>query len=195
MKKVAKIFLMVLLSGVIAVPTLSAQNTKGKNQKMTRQEKKEMRLKASLKSRKHYFSLLKNRLFVMEADQLYGRGGIMIPVSSSINFLAIKGNKVIFQFGLDGAAMGPNGLGGMTAEGFIDKYKLDPGKTAKKAMVVSGSIRPKGSSGGWVRFNLSVGNNGNAYLYMNFPYGGSLNMNGRIVDYAHSSVFKGMTQF
>lgn len=195
MKKASKIFLTFLLIGVMTGPAINAQQVKSKNQKMTRQEKKEMRMKASLQSRKHFFELLKHRLYVMEADQLYGRTGIMIPVSSSINFLAVKGNKVIFQFGLDGRATGPNGLGGMTAEGFIGHYILNPGKTTKKAMEVTGTIRPKGSSGGWVRFNLSVGNDGNASLYMNFPYGGSLSMSGHIVDYAHTSVFKGMTQF
>jgi len=61
-------------------------------------------------------------------------------------------------------------------------------------MVVSGYIRPK-ASGDWVHSNMSVGNDGNAFLYISFPYGGSLSMNGRIVDYAHASVFKGMTLF
>jgi len=132
MKRAVKIFLTIFLCSMMAAPVLSAQNNaKSKSQKMTRQEKKEMRLKASLQSRKFYFQLLKHRLFVMEADELYGRSGIMIPVSSSINFLAIKGNKVIFQFGFDGSAMGPNGLGGVTAEGFIDYYTLNPGKTKK----------------------------------------------------------------
>lgn len=161
---------------------------------MTRQEKKEMRLKAEKKSRKHYFQLLQHRLFVLQADQLYGRGGLAIPVTPSLNFLAIKGNKVIFQFGLDGALSGPNGLGGITAEGFVDNYVLNPGKNEKKAMVVTGNIRPKGS-GNWISFRLSVGSEGNAYLYMNLPFRGSLSMNGRIVDYSNTSVFKGFTQF
>lgn len=194
MKKVIKIFLTVLLSSMMVMPALQAQNVKGKSKKMTRQERKEMRLKASAQSRKHYFQLLKQRLFVLQADQLYGRGGLAIPVSPSLNFLAIKGNKVIFQFGLDGWLSGPNGVGGITAEGFIDHYSLNPGKTEKKAMIVTGSIRPKGS-GDWINFRLSVGSEGNAYLYMNLPFGGNISMNGRIVDYANTSVFKGFTQF
>jgi hypothetical protein len=194
MKKVIKIFLTMLLSSIMVMPALQAQNARSNNKKMTRQEKKEMRLKAEKQSRGHYFQLLQQRLFVMQADQLYGRGGLAIPVTPSLNFLAIKGNKVIFQFGLDGAFSGPNGLGGITAEGFVDNYSLNPGKNEKKAMVVTGSIRPKGS-GNWISFRLSVGSEGNAYLVMNLPFGGILSMNGRIVDYAHTSVFKGFTQF
>lgn len=194
MKKVIKLFLTILLSSMMVTPALQAQNAKGKQKKMTRQEKKEMRLKAEKQSRAYYFQLLQQRLFVLQADQLYGRNGFAIPVSPSLNFLAIKGNKVIFQFGLGGWLSGPNGVGGITAEGFVDNYSLNPGKTSKKAMVVTGSIRPKGS-GDWINFRLTVGSEGNAYLYMNLPFGGSLSMNGQIVDYAHTSVFKGFTWF
>ncbi len=195
MKKAIKIFLMMLLCSAMVVPAVSAQNeAKSKHQKLTKQEKKEMRIKASLESRKYIFQLLKQRLFVLEANQLYGRNGIMIPVSSSINFLAIKGNKIIFQFGLEEGVIGRNGVGGLTAEGFVDHYSFNPGKTTKKAMVVSGDIRPKGS-GDQGHFILTVGNEGNAILNILFPYGGRLTMNGQIVDFAHTSVFKGHTMF
>jgi hypothetical protein len=192
MKKVIKKFLTIFLISMMVMPVLQAQNEKTKKSK--RQERKEMRLKASAQSRKHYFQILQNRLFVLQADQLYGRNGFSIPVSPSLNFFAIKGNKVIFQFGLDGWYSGPNGVGGITAEGFVGKYSVDPGKTEKKAMVVSGYIRPKGA-GNWIPFRITVGNEGNANLYMNLPFGGSVSLNGRIVDYAHTSVFKGFTQF
>ncbi len=194
MKKAIKLFLTILLSTIIVVPALEAQNVKTKNKKMTRQEKKEMRLKASLQSRKHYLQLLQHRLFVLQGDQLYGRNGFSVPVSPSLNFLAVKGNKVIFQFGLDGGLPGPNGVGGVTAEGFLGHYSLKPGKTEKKAMTVTGYIQPKGA-GNWIPFRLSVGNDGNANLYMNLPFGGSVSMYGRIVDYAHTSAFKGFTMF
>lgn len=197
MKRVTKIILSVFICSIMAVPSVSAQNqVKSKHEKMTKQQRKEMRLKASLESRKHYFLLLKSKLFVMEANQLYGRNGVTIPVSPSINFFAVKGNKVIFQFGLDGSMMGPmmgpNGVGGMTAEGFIDHYTFNPGKTTKKAMEVTGDIRPKGS-GAWVHFYLSVGNDGNANLNILFPWGARLSMNGNVKGFGNSSVFKGQT--
>jgi len=192
MKKIIKLFLTILLSSLVIGPGLQAQQVK--NKKMTRQERKTMRLKAEKQSRQYYFQLLKHRLFVLEANQLYDRNGFAIPVSSNLNFLAVKGNKVIFQFGLDGWMPSPNGVGGITAEGFLDHYTVNPGKTEKKAMVVTGYIRPK-DSGDWINFRLTVGNDGNAFLYMNLPFGGNLSMNGQIVDYAHASVFKGSAWF
>lgn len=194
MKKAIKISLIMILCSAMAMPSVSAQNDAKSKSHMTKQEKKEMRMKASLESRKYIFQLLKHKLFVLEANQLYGRSGMMIPVSSSINFLAIKGNKIIFQFGLEGRMMGSNGLGGLTAEGFVDNYSFNPGKTTNKAMVVTGDIRPKGS-GDQGHFVITVQNDGNAYLNILLPYGGRLTMNGQIVDFAHTSVFKGHTMF
>ncbi|MBE0652123.1 MAG: DUF4251 domain-containing protein [Bacteroidales bacterium] len=194
MKKAMRIFLMIILCSAMTVPSLRAQNNDVLPKKMTKQERKELRLKESLASRERILQLLKQRLFVLEAYQIYGRNGITIPVNSAVNFMAIKGDKIIFQFGLEGGAVGSNGVGGITAEGFIDNYTFNPGKSTKKAMIVTGEIRPKGA-GALGRFTLTVGNEGNAFLTMLLPYGGSLNMNGHIVDFAHSSVFKGQTMF
>jgi hypothetical protein len=194
MKNAIKVFLITLLCSALTLPSLRAQDQAGKHKKLTREERKEMRLKESLATRKYVYELLKERLFVMEAYQIYGRSGMLIPVNSAVNFMAIKGNKIIFQFGIGGGAVGSNGVGGITAEGFVDNYVLNPGKTTKKAMIVTGDIKPKGA-GALGRFTLTVGDNGNAFLTMQLPYGGRLNMNGRIVDFAHSSVFKGQTMF
>ena len=194
MKKAIRIFLMTLLCSALVMPSLSAQNDVRKHKKLNKQEKKEMRLRESQETRKYIFQLLKQRLFVLEADQLYSRSGMTIPVSSATNFLAIKGNKIIFQFALENGAMGANGIGGMTAEGFVDNYSFNPGKTTNKAMVVTGDIRPKGS-GDRGHFVITVQNDGNAYLNILLPYGARLSMNGRIIDFAHTSIFKGHSIF
>ncbi len=193
MKKALKMILATVLISAVAMASVNAQEH-DPQKKLTRQEKKELRLKESQASRKFFYGLLKNRLFVLEAYQIYARNGMAIPVNSAVNFMAIKGDKIIFQFGLGGAAVGSNGVGGVTAEGFVDHYVLNPGKTARHAMVVTGDIRPKGS-GDWGHFTLTVGNEGNAYLSMLLPYGGRLSMNGHLVDFAHTAVFKGQTMF
>lgn len=196
MKKSLKIFLLLFLCNILASPFLYAQKpmvSVRKHQKIEKLKRRELRLKASLQSRRYYAQLLKQKLFVLQADQLYGYTGAMIPVNSSTNFLAIKGNKVIFQYGFIGR-IGWNGVGGVTAEGFIDHYLFNPGKSNKKAMLVSGQIRPKGA-GDTGYFTLTVSNDGSAYLNMTLPFGGRISMSGRIVDFAHASVFKGQTMF
>ncbi|MBN2614320.1 MAG: DUF4251 domain-containing protein [Bacteroidales bacterium] len=167
--------------------------SKAKHRKELRMKKKAEKARASLESRKYYAYLLKNRAFVLEATEFYGPRGVMMPVSPSTNFLAVRKNKLIFQFGL--GAGGRNGVGGMTAEGFINHYEFDPGKNNNKALSVSGSIQPKGSG---VRgfFTVTVMNSGVADLSISLPFSsGQIRMSGRIVSLPKAGVFKGQTDF
>ncbi|MBN2638426.1 MAG: DUF4251 domain-containing protein [Bacteroidales bacterium] len=185
---------------VIAIVIITSVSCFAQNHSsLTKKEKKELKIKKkekksleSLKSRKHYAYLLKNKAFVLEANQLYGPRGNMISVSPTTSFFAVRKDKVIFQFGL--GAGGRNGVGGMTAEGFISDYKFNPGKNSKKALMVSGKIMPKGS-GPRGYFTITVNNDGNAYLHVDMPVNGRLSMSGRIVALPNARVFKGQSDF
>ena len=160
--------------------------------KELRMKKKQEKQQALLKSRKFYAYLLKNKAFVLEANQVFGPRGNMLSVSPTTNFFAVRKNKVIFQYGL--GAGGRNGVGGMTAEGFIDHYQFESGKSNKKGLTVSGNIQPK-NSGNAGYFTLTVMDNGNASLRIIMPYGSNLSMSGRLVALPNASVFKGSTDF
>lgn len=160
--------------------------------KEIRLKKKQKRARASLESRKFYAILLQQKAFVLEATQLYGPRGNMMQVSPSTNFFAVRKNKLIFQTGLGSG--GRNGVGGMTAEGFINQYEFNPGKTNKKALSVSGRIQPKGG-GDRGYFYLTVMNDGNATLYITLPYSGRVRMSGTIVALPKAGVFKGQPDF
>lgn len=162
------------------------------NRKELKLKKKEARAKAAQESRKYYANLLKNKAFIMEATQLYGPAGNMFVVSPTTNFFAVRKNKIIFQYGLGFG--GRNGLGGMTAEGFITHYKFNQEPSKNKALSVSGQIKPKGS-GMPGYFNITVNNNGNGYLTITFPVGGTLSMSGRVVALPEGNVFKGTSDF
>jgi len=196
MKTSARIIILVLIAGFLTTGNIYAQ----KPGKLTKQQKKELKLKkkqmrmqASLKSRKYYSYLLQNKTFILEATQLYGPTGLPFSVSPSLNFFAVKGNKVVFQFGL-GSAAGRNGVGGLTAEGFIGKYEFKNPKSAKKSLIVSGVIKPKGA-GDRGYFYMTVMNDGNAYIHLTLPYNGRVSMNGRVMSLKKAGVFKGQTDF
>ena len=193
MKAITKIAVLLIIAGFLTAGNLTAQNTGSlsrKQRKELRMKKKQMRMKASLESRKFYAYLLKNKTFILEATQLYGPRGRMFSVTPSTNFFAVKGNKVIFQFGL--GAAGRNGVGGMTAEGFVNKYEFKKPRSEKKGLIVSGNIRPRGS-GDRGAFYMTVTNDGNAYLHVTLPYGGRISMSGRVVSLKNAGVFKGQT--
>lgn len=193
MKISTKILLLILITGFLNTGNIYAQKS-GKLSKQQKKElklkKKQMRMKASLESRKYYTYLLKNKTFILEATQLNGPTGLPFSVSPSTNFFAVKGNKVILQFG--NGTGGRNGVGGMTAEGFINNYEFKKPKSPKKGLTVSGNIRPKGS-GDRGAFYLTVNDDGNAYLHVTLPYGGRISMSGRLMDLSKAGVFKGQT--
>jgi hypothetical protein len=196
MKKVKNILLLILLLA-FAVPQVSyAQGrrlTKKEIRKIERRKPKVARLKASLRSRAYYANLLKHHFFVFQADRLYGPGGMSYSVSPDVNFFAVVKNKVILQFGFQGI-VGWNGVGGLTAEGFLAKYNFSEGKSLKRALTVAGNIRPRGG-GGQPYFYMTINNNGNAYLEVLMIGGGRIRMSGHVVAPSQAAVYKGHSRF
>ncbi len=196
MKKIVYFFIFFFMMGLMLPQQTYAQKkvmSQKEIRKIDKKKRKQARLKASLKSRVYYANLLKKHYFVFQADQLYGPGGRSFPVSPTINFLAVVKNKVILQFGFDGV-MGWNGVGGLTAEGFLKNYKFYPGKTVKKALMISSNISPRGG-GSTPYLTMTVNNDGYAYLDIIMGRRGKITMSGQIVAPSQSSVFKGQTLY
>jgi len=108
---------------------LTSQNISAQNEKLTRQERKEVR-KAQLEANFYILdSLLNSRTFVLKADYLLNREGTMIPVVSNLNFIKVEGTEGILQTGSN-SGLGYNGVGGVTAEGNIGSWEIS--KDSKK---------------------------------------------------------------
>lgn len=95
----------------------------GAQEKLTRQENKEVK-KAQLQYNYHIIdSLLMSKKFVLEADWLRDRYGNQVSVSSGINFVRVNGENGVLQTG-NNFGIGSNGVGGETAEGKADNWKI-----------------------------------------------------------------------
>ena len=91
--------------------------------RLSRQEKKEVR-KARMTENFYFLgSLLDAKTFVLEADYLENTYGYRLPVTSTLNFIIIEESKGILQTGAD-SRIGSNGLGGVTAEGNISGWEV-----------------------------------------------------------------------
>lgn len=167
------------------------QLTKNEQRKLKKQKKKEERKKKSLASRQYYAKLIKNKQFVFQATRLYGPYGHYYSVTPDINFVAIKDNKIILQFGFQGV-VGWNGVGGITAEGFLTDYRFYPGKNNKQAMTVTAHIQPK-YGGGSPYFTMNINNDGSADITVTMENGGVLRMGGQVYAPSEASVYKGLT--
>jgi hypothetical protein len=188
-------FLGLLFVMTLALPNTgiaqAKQLTKKEQRKLERQKKKEKRLKKSTTSRKFYTNLIKNKRWVFQATRLFGPSGVYYSVTPDLNFVAVQDNKIILQFGFQGV-IGWNGVGGITAEGFLTDFKFNPGKNSKQAMSISANIQPK-YGGGSPYFTMDIGNDGSANITVTLINGGTLRMGGQIYSPAQSSVYKGQT--
>lgn len=167
------------------------QLTKKEQRKLEKQKKKEARQKKSAASRKFYANLIQSKRWVFQSTRLYDAAGLSFSVSPDVNFVAVHDNEIILQFAFQGV-IGWNGVGGVTAEGFLSDFKFDPGKNDKQAMTVSAHIRPK-FGGGSPYFTMTIGDDGNAQISVTMINGGTLRMEGQVYTPAESSVYKGQT--
>ncbi len=186
-------FLGLLFVMTLALPNTgmaqAKQLTKKEQRKLEKHKKNEKRLKKDTASRKFYADLIQNKQWVFQADQLFDSYGRYFIVTPDINFVAVKDNEIIVQFGFQGV-IGWNGVGGVTAEGFLKDFKFDPGKNANKAMSISAHIQP-GYGGGSLYFTMYIGNDGGADITLTLQNGGTLRMSGQLYSPAQSSVYKG----
>ena len=189
------LWIALLFAVTLAYPVTSTaqtkQLTKKEQRKLEKQKKKEERRKKSEALRKYYEHLIKNRRWVFQATRLYGPSGQLFNVTPDINFVAVKDSMIILQFGFQNV-MGWNGVGGVTAEGFLSQYKFDPGKTNQDAMTISAHIKPK-YGGGSPYFTMTIMNDGSADISVTLNNGEMLRMGGQLYAPHNANVYKGTT--
>ncbi len=186
--------------GLLFVMTLALPNTgmaqekqltKKEQRKLEKQKKNEKRLKKDAASRKFYAGLIQNKRWVLQATQLFDSYGRYFSVTPDLNFVAVQDSEIIVQFGFQGV-IGWNGVGGVTAEGFLKDFKFNPGKNDNKAMSISTHILPR-YGGGSLYFTMYIANDGGADMTLTLQNGGTLRMSGQLYSPGQSSVYKGQT--
>lgn len=71
---------------------------------------------------------LKNGSFVLEANKVEFKRGAFMNVVSTTNFVMQEGEEATVQLSFNGAAIGPNGVGGLTVEGRVSNANLTTDK-------------------------------------------------------------------
>ncbi len=189
------LWIALLFAVTLAYPVTSTAQTKQlskkEQRKLEKQKKKEERRKKSEASRKYYAHLIQHKQWVFQATRLYGPSGQLFNVSPDINFVAVKDSMIVLQFGFQNV-IGWNGVGGVTAEGFLTQYQFNPGKSKTDAMTISAHIRPK-FGGGSPYFTMTIMNDGSADISVTLNNGEMLRMGGQLYSPADASVYKGTT--
>ena len=131
---------------------------------------------------------IRNKDFVLEADNVTFRTGSTVLVNSTTNFISVKGDRAVVQISPSNFSSGPNGVGGVTVQGAISNYQI---QTDRKGRVnLSMSVNGIGISAQIELFITPGSNYAQATIYPNFN-ANTVWVNGNVVPYENSNVFEG----
>ncbi len=182
MKRIVSILLLLCI-----VATYSTAQEK-KSRAELRKEKKEQREKEMAVKKEQMIALLETRQWILEANTLQDRSGQSYIIESNLNFVGVVKEKATVQLGVSDQ-MGLNGVGGITLDGTISKYEMNPGKKANSGITLE--INVSGAVMGFVTINFSIGADGGASATVTGMNGERLTYRGDIKSLAESTVFKG----
>lgn len=166
---------------------MTVTDADGNVRPLTKAEKK--RAQEITDSLKHAVALdaVESRQFVLEADKLIFKYGEQAYVSSTTNFIALRGDKAVVQVAPFNSG-GPNGVGGITLEGRATnlEIKKEKGGNVILSMNVMGPIL----SAQVVMRLITGGNRASVAISSNFR-SSRITLEGEVVPAEASTVYKG----
>jgi len=160
---------------------------------LTKQEKKA--LKQEQKSQNEAIMVrntaeaLKSGRFVLKADQLRGRGGYMMNVNPTTNFVAVEGEEAYFQMA-SVSGVGFNGLGGVTLKGRITSFEMNQEKKHGSYTIMMNTV----GNGGNLTIVLKVNETGEmASASVSSNHGNRIDLSGVLVPWTGTGaqIYKG----
>lgn len=180
----ALLYILLLLSFVACTPY------KNIDEGLSRKEARELRRAEKNRVLQIQFDsiakILESKQFVLEAQFLSNQRGTKIHVLSNLNFIKIDTSATVIQIG-SVTGYGYNGVGGVTAEGFISNWKMTRNEK-KKSFYIEMSVM---TNLGIYDIFMSVYANGNSSAMLSGLRAGKLQYNGQIVPLELSNLFKG----
>jgi hypothetical protein len=193
MQRIVFFYLIVLLFAPLKTWGQQEEVLGKKEQKsLAREERKA--IKASEDEKKKILAkwMIDNQKFVMEADYVSDSRGNRKPVLSTLNFISIDSAKAVIQLSIV-SGPGYNGVGGITVEGMITKYKVDTNIT-KSGTSYNISVILQSTTGNYDIF-FSISSTGFADAMISGTTRGSLRYTGTLVPIDVSRVYKGSTSY
>ena len=125
----------VILSAIIALCSFTVTFAQQTDKELTKEEakaqkQKEKEMKKQLAEAQELaefnaaVAALEKGAFVLEADRVEFKRGTFVNVISTTNFVMQEDNKATVQLAFPGAAIGPNGVGGLTVEGDVSNAEV-----------------------------------------------------------------------
>ena len=205
MKRILLTFMVIVAGLSVNAPDIKAQ---AKPRASTRQERMEQWHKdmAAFRAREQQsqemrqltdsiagiqaVAAVRNQDFVLEAQQVTFKSGMTTFVNTTTNFISVKGNRAVVQISPSNFASGPNGVGGVTVQGFISGPEYKVGKHGN--ITYSFNVTGIGVNAQVEIYMIPGTNSATATIYPNFN-SNTIWLQGNIVPYASSNVIEGAT--
>ncbi|MBQ8592953.1 MAG: DUF4251 domain-containing protein [Bacteroidaceae bacterium] len=194
-----RIMLFVALVSMVGNMVVLAQSSRQERREAWREARKERQARAKALeelqdsvSFEEAVEALQRGNWVLEADNVIFRNGLMRYVSSNTNYVAVKNGEGTVQTAFDNFVYSPNGLGGVTVQGNVSDGKVSRDKDGN--IFYNFSIFGGGIS---ATLNLTMTggtNEASIYISPNFN-GNNLTMNGYIYPYEQATIFQGTTSW
>jgi hypothetical protein len=181
-----QLVLFLMFAGLLGFNFQASSQDFSNNQKLTRKEKKEADRAYQIANFKAIDTLLQNKTYVLEAEYLQNRLGDQIPVARNINFVRVNSDQVILQTG-NNFDPGYNGVGGVTAEGTLNNYKVTSDEKKLNHTVFFSTTTQIGT----YDIILRIDSDAHATATITGFSRGSLTYRGNLVALYNSRVFKG----
>ena len=131
---------------------------------------------------------LKNKQFVLEANQVMFRNGQTAFVTSNTNFVLVNQARGTVQVAFNTVYPGPNGIGGVTVDGTVSDMKMSTDKRGN--INCNFSIQGIGISAQIFLTLTDGGNNATVTISPNFN-SNTMTLSGNLVPLEQSNIFKG----
>lgn len=181
--------LIIMLFAVAAAAQETAPLTKQEKKALKEEQKKQTEALLA----RNTAEALKSGRYVLKADQLRGRGGSMMSVNPTTNFVAVEGDEAYFQMA-SWSGIGYNGLGGVTLRGRITSYEMNQGKKHGSYTIVMNTV----GNGANLRIVLNVSITGEmASASVTSNRGDRVDMNGILVPWTGTGaqIYKGRESY
>lgn len=158
---------------------------------LTKEEKKILRKERKKQDEKmmtiNTAQAVRSSQFILKADQVRGRGGLLFNVNPRINFVSVQGDEVYVQLGSD-TGIGYNGVGGVTLKGKVTGYTIEQDKKNGTYYI---QLNTMGTGGGLsISMHVNItGDMANAVVQTN--WGSRVDFIGRVVPAGKLQVYKG----
>ena len=177
------LFAMLLLMGV------STGHAQGQLSKLERKELKQEEKRRNLEK---LFTIVNQRTFIIEADNISDRYGRRLFVNPSTNFLIVEDSTAIIQLALNNG-LGFNGLGGITLEGRLTSFEVKKDADNKKPIFMK--ARVFGTALGSIDLFLDLYSDGRSVVRFSSQYGHRFSLDGSLINLDESLPFVGTRSF